>query len=67
MSDPKTIQGGVRTTEGIIPHRAHSQGFLMPIRIVSMRSGYTNTCPERERSNHRLVYALPGGGRWIDR
>jgi hypothetical protein len=59
-----TMAGGTETAEGIIPHYRLPDGLDAPVRvIVSLRGSTDAPMPERD-SRGRLVYALPGGGRF---
>lgn len=63
---------GTETTEGNIPHRMHPSGeFLCPVKLKLNEDGSWlkvnhDSIPTPERTQEgKLVYALPGGGRWV--
>lgn len=64
---------GTETSQGYIEHKRHPSGVLCPVRLKVadgnvvmhlMQSQAKYPVPERDRDG-RLVYALPGGGRWV--
>jgi len=52
------------TAEGRIKHVQHSLGFWMPVRITSAKDWHGNPYPEKQ--NGKYIYALPGGGVYIN-
>ena len=64
----RTLYGFTQTREGLIAHKAHENGFHMPVMIKKRIKGQENTSPlpEPEKIDGCLVYALPGGGVFID-
>ena len=59
-ADSKTVIGGTRTIEGIIPHKSVGRLYL----AVKVRVFSTQRPPAPYRYKGRLIYALPGGGEY---
>ncbi len=57
------VSRGTVTSEGVILHRKHDQGFMAPVKIAGMPESGKDPAPLRK--DGKLVYALPGGGEWI--
>jgi hypothetical protein len=55
------------TAEGMIPHRMHPDGFLMPCKIASVKDdqGRWIRRPAR-RSDGSVIYMIPGGKEFIE-
>lgn len=53
-----------------IPHKMHPMGFFAPVALMAtpertlVRDSEDRPMPERTEDG-RLMYALPGGGRWV--
>lgn len=64
-----TVKGGTMTSEGFIKHKLHPDGFEMPVKL-DVKKGGVKTMLEYQaplRDEHRkLIYALPGGGSFVD-
>ncbi len=64
-----TKAGGTLTSERFIAHKRHPGGFDAPV-ALDIHGGYKrkiegmNVFAPQTRAG-KLVYALPGGGRWV--
>lgn len=58
----KVYQDGTHTSEGVISHRPHELGFLMPVKLDFKAGKAINNTFRPLRYGGRLVFALPGGG-----
>lgn len=64
----RSVPGYTPTNEGDLPHKKHPAGFFMPVLVCSRMRGRHDVLPAPVRTDGgRLIYALPGGGQWIDR
>lgn len=60
----RTIEGATHTSEGIIPHKVTSWGFLpvmVTVNLDSIRDTLAYPTPMRNSAG-KLLYATPGGG-----
>jgi len=67
--DHHTIKGGTVTSEGIIPHKRHPAGFDMPVKLVIKKftvAAIMEDHPPLRNAMGNLVYAMPGGGEFVD-
>ncbi len=69
LCEQRTVKGGTMTSEGMIKHKQHPDGFEMPVRLA-VRNGGVKTMlefqPPMRDADGRLIYALPGGGSFVD-
>ena len=61
---------GTMTKFGFIPHKKHPKGFLMPVKLKirhRARTAYYDEFQEPLMESGCLVYALPGGGEYVEK
>lgn len=63
MQSRKTMEGGTRTSRGLIPN-LHHNGVTMPVKVRPYKNRPDDLPMPVVRDGH-LVFALPGGGEYI--
>jgi hypothetical protein len=63
----KTCNGATETLSGAIPHLRHPRGFSMPVKLDfhGARISGNQVFPPLRTIDGELVFALPGGGNFV--
>ena len=69
LCEQRTMKDGTMTSEGLIKHKKHPEGFDMPVKLAVKQGGVKTMLefqPPLRDEKGKLIYALPGGGSFVD-